>query len=67
MPLFHFLVTTQTHHPTPRGKRRVAQRDGQPNMAAVPLEEAVEKMRSVPLDSDRILTARDMGISFGDD
>jgi 6-phosphofructokinase 1 len=38
-----------------------------PNMAAVPLEESVEKMRSVPLNSDQILTARDMGISFGDD
>lgn len=34
---------------------------------AVPLEEAVDKMKSVPLDSNSILTARDMGISFGDD
>jgi len=37
-----------------------------PDMVAVPLAEAVEKMKSVPLDSDSILTARDMGISFGD-
>jgi hypothetical protein len=28
---------------------------------------AAEKIKSVPLDSDRILTARDVGISFGDD
>jgi hypothetical protein len=34
---------------------------------AVTLEEAVKNMKSVPLDSDSILTARDMGISFGDE
>jgi len=38
-----------------------------PLMLAVPLEEAADKMKSVPLDSDSILTGRDMGISFGDD
>jgi phosphofructokinase-like protein len=32
----------------------------------VPLEEATRRMRTVPLDSDTILTARDLGICFGD-
>lgn len=35
-------------------------------ICAVPIEEAIGKMRSVPLDSDIILTARSLGISFGD-
>jgi 6-phosphofructokinase 1 len=38
-----------------------------PTMVAVPLAEAVEKTKPVPLDSDSILTARDLGVSFGDD
>lgn len=33
---------------------------------AVPIEEAIGKLKSVPLDSDVILTARSLGISFGD-
>ena len=37
-----------------------------PNMVAVPLREAAEKTKPAPLDSDSIVTARDMGISFGD-
>ena len=37
-----------------------------PTVLAVPLEVATERMKSVPLDSDTILTARDLGISFGD-
>jgi 6-phosphofructokinase 1 len=32
----------------------------------VPLEEATRRMKSVPLDSDTILTARDLGMTFGD-
>jgi ATP-dependent phosphofructokinase / diphosphate-dependent phosphofructokinase len=32
----------------------------------VPLEEATRRMRTVPLDSDTVLTARDLGICFGD-
>jgi hypothetical protein len=32
----------------------------------VPLEEALAAPRRVPLDSDSIATARDLGISFGD-
>jgi 6-phosphofructokinase 1 len=38
-----------------------------PTVLAVPLEVATERMKSVPLDCDTILTARDLGISFGDE
>lgn len=38
-----------------------------PTVRTVPLEEAVSRMKSVPLDSDTVLTARELGISFGDD
>ena len=37
-----------------------------PVVRAVPLQEAVERTKFVPLDSDIIQTARDLGISFGD-
>lgn len=37
-----------------------------PNVFYVPLEEATHRMKVVPLDCDTILTARDVGISFGD-
>ncbi len=37
-----------------------------PSIVAVPLEEALAAPRRVPLDSDSIATARDLGISFGD-
>jgi len=37
-----------------------------PRIVAVPLEEALAAPRRVPLDSDSIATARDLGISFGD-
>ncbi|MFH1825111.1 MAG: 6-phosphofructokinase [Candidatus Firestonebacteria bacterium] len=37
-----------------------------PNVTTVPLEEAVGKMKSVPLDSDEIITGRNLGICFGD-
>jgi len=37
-----------------------------PSVRYVPLEEATERMKNVPLNSDIVLTARDMGISFGD-
>lgn len=36
------------------------------DIVAVPIEEAIGLMRSVPMDSDIILTARSLGISFGD-
>jgi ATP-dependent phosphofructokinase / diphosphate-dependent phosphofructokinase len=37
-----------------------------PLVKYVPLEEATQRMKVVPLDCDTILTARDLGISFGD-
>jgi 6-phosphofructokinase 1 len=37
-----------------------------PIVRAVPLSSAIERMKSVPLDCDTVLTARDLGISFGD-
>jgi 6-phosphofructokinase 1 len=37
-----------------------------PNVLYVPIADATSRLRSVPLDCDTILTARDMGISFGD-
>ena len=37
-----------------------------PDVRAVPLEVATSRMKTVPLDSDTVLTARDLGISFGD-
>ncbi|HEY8378248.1 MAG TPA: ATP-dependent 6-phosphofructokinase, partial [Nannocystis sp.] len=37
-----------------------------PDIRAVPLEEAVRDIKRVPVDSDTIRTARDLGISFGD-
>jgi phosphofructokinase-like protein len=37
-----------------------------PEVLAVPLEEAIAKLRTVPLDSDIVQTARDLGMSFGD-
>lgn len=38
-----------------------------PTVLAVPLEVATERMKCVPLDCDTMLTARDLGISFGDE
>jgi 6-phosphofructokinase 1 len=37
-----------------------------PTVKYVPLDEATHRMKSVPLNCDTILTARDLGISFGD-
>ncbi|MEM1331973.1 MAG: ATP-dependent 6-phosphofructokinase [Actinomycetota bacterium] len=37
-----------------------------PTVVYVPLDEAVYRMKNVPPDCDTILTARDLGISFGD-
>jgi 6-phosphofructokinase 1 len=37
-----------------------------PTVRYVPLAEATSRMKVVPLDCDTILTARDLGISFGD-
>ena len=38
-----------------------------PEVLAVPLEVATERLKTVPLDSDTVLTARDLGICLGDD
>jgi 6-phosphofructokinase 1 len=37
-----------------------------PTVRTVPIREAIEKMKSVPADHDVLLTARSLGISFGD-
>ena len=37
-----------------------------PTVRYIPLEEATQRMKVVPLDCDPIMTARDFGISFGD-
>jgi ATP-dependent phosphofructokinase / diphosphate-dependent phosphofructokinase len=37
-----------------------------PVVRYVPLEDATRRMKTVPLDSDTIQTARELGISFGD-
>jgi 6-phosphofructokinase 1 len=37
-----------------------------PTVKYVPLSEATRRMKTVPLDSDTMLTARDLGICFGD-
>ena len=37
-----------------------------PTVRYVPLEAATRRMKMVPLDSDTVLTARDLGINFGD-
>ncbi|PWB78091.1 MAG: 6-phosphofructokinase [Holophagae bacterium] len=38
-----------------------------PRVHAVPLEVATSRMKCVPLDGDTMQTARDLGISFGDE
>ena len=38
-----------------------------PNVNYVPLAEATQRMKVVPIDSDTILSGRDLGISFGDE
>jgi 6-phosphofructokinase 1 len=48
------------------GKRNVMVAFQPPDMVAVPLPDVVEKTKRVPVDSDTILTCRDLGISFGD-
>jgi len=37
-----------------------------PNILSVPLEKAIERMKTVPVDSDIIESARELGVSFGD-
>ncbi len=37
-----------------------------PNVLYVPFDQATKRMKQVPVDGDAIMTARDLGISFGD-
>ena len=37
-----------------------------PNVNYVPLEDVAGRMKGVPLDSDTLQTARDLGICLGD-
>ncbi|HEY3319742.1 MAG TPA: ATP-dependent 6-phosphofructokinase [Planctomycetota bacterium] len=37
-----------------------------PSMVAVPIKEAISKMKDVPLDHDTVLAARDLGVCLGD-
>jgi ATP-dependent phosphofructokinase / diphosphate-dependent phosphofructokinase len=37
-----------------------------PHMVPVPIDEAIKVMKTVPLDSDTVQTARDLGICLGD-
>lgn len=37
-----------------------------PNIIAVPIPDAIARIKTVPLSSDLMLTARDLGVSFGD-
>ena len=39
----------------------------EPYVEYVPLVEAIGSMRTVPLDCDTVMAARDIGICFGDD
>jgi ATP-dependent phosphofructokinase / diphosphate-dependent phosphofructokinase len=48
------------------GQRGVMVALAPPTVNYVPLEEATSRMKSVPLDCDIMLTARDLGICFGD-
>jgi 6-phosphofructokinase 1 len=48
------------------GHRNVMVAYQPPEMAPVPIPEVIAKTKRVPVDSDTILTCRDLGISFGD-
>ena len=48
------------------GQRGVMVALNPPTVNYVPLEDATRRMKSVPLDCDIMLTARDLGICFGD-
>ena len=48
------------------GNRNVMVAFRPPEMVAVPIPEVISKTKKVPMDSDTILTCRDMGIAFGD-
>jgi phosphofructokinase-like protein len=49
-----------------QGQRGVMVAIDPPFVQYVPFEEVAGRMKTVPLDSDTVITARDLGISFGD-
>ncbi len=48
------------------GERNVLVAYRPPTILTVPLISAIDRCKTVPLDSDTILTARELGVSFGD-
>jgi len=48
------------------GQRGVMVALDPPNVKYVPLEAATKRMKTVPLNNDMMMTARDLGICFGD-
>jgi 6-phosphofructokinase 1 len=53
-------------HSLLKGKINVMVALNPPNIDVIPIRNAIEKLKSVPLDYDVIQTARSLGISFGD-
>jgi 6-phosphofructokinase 1 len=49
-----------------QGRRNVLVALDPPTVKYVPLEDSIRRMKLVPLHSDIMMTARDLGISFGD-
>jgi 6-phosphofructokinase 1 len=47
-------------------KRNVMVAYQPPEMVAVPLADVITKNKQVPVDSDTVMTCRELGISFGD-
>ena len=48
-----------------QGSGMVALRNGR--IELIPLDEVTAGIKTVPLDSDTVITARDMGVCFGDE
>ncbi len=48
------------------GERNILVAYRPPTIVSVPLQDAVGRTKTVPLDSDTILSAREIGVSFGD-
>jgi 6-phosphofructokinase 1 len=49
-----------------KGKTEIMVALDPPTVRHVHLDEATRRLKNVPLDGDTVLTARDLGISFGD-
>ena len=49
-----------------RGQFGVMVASQPPDIVARPLEEIVGRTKTVPLDSDLLLTAKSLGVTFGD-